>query len=431
MKRRVLLATLLLAASARAGAPPCPFAAGARPADTLPAGAPHGSQIPLDAIVVLMQENRSFDHYLGRLHFEGKRASEGEPRDAANPNPQGGAPVAAFHQRRYCEVADLDHSWNGTHREWNGGAMDGFTAANVDAHDPTGSRSMGYYDRRDLPFYYALYRKFATGDRFFCSLLSQTFPNRFYLLAGTSFGHIRNDFPGPTEFAQPTIFNRLDDAGVAWKVYSSQFPFANLFAYVRTTRQANVMPIAQYFADAANGTLPQVAFVDPIFADRPTRENDEHPPANVQVGQEFVSRVVKALFTSPQWRRAALFLTYDEHGGFFDHVPPPSACVPDAIPPMLEPGDEPGAFDRYGIRVPVVVVSPYARRRFVSHEAHDHTSILRFIATRFDLRALTARDANADPMLEFFDFGHPRFRKPPRLPKAQINPKRLAQCGPP
>src|SRR5207253_1852358 len=163
-----------------------------------------------------------------------------------------------------------------------------------------------------LPFYYALYRKFATGDRFFCSLLSQTFPNRFYLLAGTSFGHIRNDFPGPTEFAQPTIFNRLDDAGVAWKVYSSQFPFANLF----------------------------------------------------------------------------------------DHVPPPSACVPDAIPPMLEPGDEPGAFDRYGIRVPVVVVSPYARRRFVSHEAHDHTSILRFIATRFDLPALTARDANADPMLE-------------------------------
>ena len=422
MKRRVLLATLLLAASARAGAPPCPFAAGARPADTLPAGAPHGSQIPLDAIVVLMQENRSFDHYFGQ------RVNDTNP----NPLDPAAPPIHAYHETRYCEPADLDHSWNGSHTEFDNGKMDGFTKANVDPSDPTGSRTMGYYDRRDLPFYYALYRKFATGDRFFCSLLSQTFPNRFYLLAGTSFGHIRNDFfVATTEFAQPTIFNRLDDAGIAWKVYSSQLPFANLFAYVRNTRQANVVPIAQYFADAVNGTLPQVAFVDPIFADRPTRENDEHPPANVQVGQEFVSRVVKALFTSPQWRRAALFLTYDEHGGFFDHVPPPSACVPDAIPPMLQPGDEPGAFDRYGIRVPVVVVSPYARRRFVSHEAHDHTSILRFIATRFDLPALTARDANADPMLEFFDFGHPRFRKPPRLPKARINPKRLAQCGTP
>jgi len=169
--------------------------------------------------------------------------------------------------------------------------------------------------------------------------------------------------------------------------------------------------------------------VDPIFLDTPTVENDEHPPSNVQVGQEFVSRVVKALLTSPQWRHAALFLTYDEHGGFFDHVPPPAACAPDAIPPTLEPGDEPGAFDRYGIRVPVVVVSPYARRHFVSHTTHDHTSILRFIETRFDLPALTARDANADPMLEFFDFRRPRFKKPPRLPKATIDPARLQECA--
>jgi phospholipase C len=425
----LLLVTLLVAAPARAQAPACRFGAGALPVDTLAADAAHGAEIPLDTIVVLMQENRSFDHYLGRLHYQGKRASEGEPKGAANPNPQGGAPIAAFHQRRYCEVADLDHSWNGTHREWNAGKMDGFTAANVVPADPTGHRAMGYYDRRDLPFYYALYRKFATGDRFFCSVLSQTFPNRFYLLAGTSFGHIRNDFfVGPTEFSQPTIFNRLDDAGIAWKIYASQLPFADLFAYVRNTRQANVAPIARYFADAASGTLPQVVFVDPVFLDKPNIENDEHPPANVQVGQEFVARVVKALFTSPQWRRAALFLTYDEHGGFFDHVPPPPACVPDAIPPMLEPGDVPGTFDRYGIRVPVAVVSPYARRRFVSHVPHDHTSILRFIETRFDLPALTARDANADPMLEFFDFAHARFRKPPPLPKARIDAKRLAQC---
>jgi phospholipase C len=164
MKRLVLVVTFLLAAPAHAGVAACPFTAGALPADTLPAGAPRGAQIPLDTIVVLMQENRSFDHYFGRLHFQGKRKSEGEPRDARNPDPGGGASVKAFHQRRYCEVADLDHSWNGTHREWNEGAMDGFTAANVDAADPNGSRTMGYYDHHDLPFYYALYRKFATGD---------------------------------------------------------------------------------------------------------------------------------------------------------------------------------------------------------------------------------------------------------------------------
>src|SRR5205807_4667357 len=173
----------------------------------------------------------------------------------------------------------------------------------------------------------------------------------------------------------------------------------------------NVAPIAQYFVDALPGLFPQVAFVDPSFHATVNVENDEHPPTNVQMGQLFSSLVMTALFKSPNWSSTALFLTYDEHGGYYDHMPPPAACPPDDIPPMLEAGDEPGAFDRYGIRVPVVVVSPYARRRFVSHEAHDHTSILRFIATRFDLRALTARDANADPMLEFFDFGHPRFRK--------------------
>ncbi len=425
-----LLALLLLAPPARGQAPACPFAAGALPVATLPAGSPHGSQIPLETIVVLMQENRSFDHYFGRLHAQGKHASEAVPKGTSNPDPQGGAPIGTFHQTRYCEVADLDHSWNGTHREWNGGAMDGFTAANVTPADPSGRRTMGYYDRRDLPFYYALYRKFATADRFFCSVLSQTFPNRFYLLTGTSFGHIRNDFPsGPTEFAQTSIFHRLDDAGVTWKIYQSQFPFGDLFAYVRNTRQANVVPIAQYFTDAAAGALPQVAFVDPIFAGAPTVENDEHPPANVQVGQRFAASVVKALLKSPQWRAAAFFLVYDEHGGFFDHVPPPPACVPDGVPPILEAGDEPGAFDRYGIRVPLVVVSPWARRRFVSHTVYDHTSILRFIETRFDLPALTARDANADPMLELFDFQHARFRRPPRLPAAPIDARRLAQCA--
>ena len=216
---------------------------------------------------------------------------------------------------------------------------------------------------------------------------------------------------------------------MSWKIYFSQIAFADEFAYVRNHLPGNVVPVQDYYTDAAAGTLPQVSFVDPIFIAQATVENDEHPPADVQVGQSFVAQVVNALLASPQWDHAALFLTYDEHGGFYDHVPPPPACVPDAIPPMLESGDVPGAFDRYGIRVPAVVVSPYARPHYVSHRVYDHTSILRFIETRFDLPALTRRDANADPMLRMFKFRQPAFATPPTLPAAPIDQQQPADCA--
>jgi phospholipase C len=310
--------------------------------------------------------------------------------------------------------------------------MDGFTAANAVPLDPTGSRAMGFYDRRDLRYYYALYATFAMGDRYFASVPGPTYPNRFYLLAGTSFGHIRNDLPIGDQYDQPTIFGLLSRAGVSWKVYSGDFPFALLFNEARD-QSANLLPLSQYFADAAAGVLPQVAFLDPRFFGTANSESDEHPPANPQVGQAFVASVVQALMRSPDWNRSALFVAYDEHGGYYDHVSPPRACRPDDIPPMLEPGDVQADFDRLGVRVPVVVVSPFARRRFVSHRVHDHTSILRFIETRFDLPALTRRDANASPMLEFFDFRNPPFATPPQLPPATIDPERAAsECpGPP
>jgi phospholipase C len=379
-------------------------------------------------IVVLMQENRSADTYFGQLSIEGQPAYEPEPT-TGNPDPlHPGHTIVPFHKTTLCETSDLNHSWNGTHQEWDNGAMDGFTAANdinsdnSDAADPSGTRTMGFYDRNDLPFYYALYKKFATGDRYFASVLSQTFPNRFYLLAGTSFGHIRNDFPPPNGFTQPTIFNLLDAAHISWKIYFSQIPFAFEFAYVRNHVPGNVVPIKQYYDDAKAGALPQVSFVDPIFAGPPNVENDEHPPSNVQVGQQFARKIVNRLEKSPNWSTSALFFTYDEHGGFYDHVPPPAAVKPDNIAPMLQAGDTPGAFDRYGIRVPVVVVSPFARHHFVSHVVHDHTSILRFIEVRFGLPALTARDAAADPMLEFFDFAHPPFSTPPPFTKPAVTP---------
>ena len=137
------------------------------------------------------------------------------------------------------------------------------------------------------------------------------------------------------------------------------------------------------------------------------------------------------MVTSPLWSHTALFLTYDEHGGFWDHVPPPTACTPDGIAPLISPSDYQAQFDHFGIRVPFVAVSPYARKRYVSHTPTDQTSILRFIETRFDLPALTRRDANADPLLDLFDFAAPAFLKPPHLPPGNIDPKKQAECEDP
>ncbi len=383
----------------------------------------------LQHIVVLMQENRSFDDYFGQLNAYGQRRTAAEPTtgnaDPTNPN---GPAITPFHMPLPCQVADTNHSWTGTHAEIDGGKMDGFTAQNVDPADATGSRSMGYYDQTDLPFYYALANTFGIGDRYFASVPGPTYPNRFYEMTGTSFGHIQNDAPPPAGFTQKTIFGLLSDAGISWKVYYAQFPVASFFADVRAHAQ-NVVPIAQYFADAKAGTLPQVAFVEPMYIGTMSQESDEHPPANIQVGQQFTAGIVNALMASPNWTSSAFILTYDEHGGFYDHVAPPAAPAPDNIPPMLKPGDTPVGFTQYGVRVPFVVVSPFSKPHFVSHDVSDHTSILRFIERRYHLAPLTRRDAQANTLLEYFDFAHPHFDKPPVLPAATIDQAKAARCA--
>jgi phospholipase C len=390
-----------------------------------PQGSP-GDITKIDHVVVLMQENRSYDDYFSQLHFQGQPQSDAESQKP-NANPLGGPPIHPFLKSNPCEVADLDHSWNGTHNEWNGGRMDGFTAANVNPADPTGSRTMGYYDSKTLPFYYGIANEFSVADRYFASALTQTFPNRFYLLTGTSFGHIRNDI---AIYNQKTIFQSLGEAQppVSWKIYLASVQVELLFSYVRQHAAGHVFPISQYYADAANGTLPQVSFVESDgFGDKNT-ESDEHPPANVQVGEKFTHDAMNALVHSPNWSSSAFFLTYDEHGGYYDHVSPPPAPVPDDIAPMLQPGDTPAAFDRYGIRVPALVVSPYAKTHHVSHTVYDHTSILKFIETRFGLPALTRRDAAADPMLDMFDFTHVSHPNPV-LPDAPVDPAGVAACN--
>jgi phospholipase C len=405
-----------------AATPSCAFQAGALPAETLPESAPRGEQIPIEHIIVLMQENRSFDSYFGRLPASGHPDVDGLPAGASNPDAVG-TPVAAFHQTRYC-TADTNHEWTGSHEEFDDGKNDGFVTTN----NPDGERAMGYYDETDLPFYYALAKTFAIGDRYFCSLLGPTYPNRFYLLTATSFGHVRNDTP-PAPFPQRTIFDVLDEHQIDWKEYYGDVPFTTV---LRINRHNNRVKLSRFFSDAEAGTLPPVSFVEPAFSAVLGPETDEHPPVNIQVGQQFVAGVVQALLQSPNWATSALFLTYDEHGGFYDHVPPPAACVPDDIAPMHDPSDPgttfPAQFDRYGFRVPLVVVSPYVKPGFVSHRVYDHTSILRFIETRFELPALTARDANADPMLDLFDFSNPSLAEPPTLPEPTIDADRQQQC---
>jgi phospholipase C len=394
-------------------------------ASSAPPPPPGGGITNINHVVVLMQENRSFDDYFSRLHFSGQPQASVESQ-APNPNPLGGPPIHPFLRTNPCEVADLDHSWTAVHNEIDGGAMDGFTAANTDPRDPSGSRAMSYYDASTLPFYYSIANEFSFADHYFASVPGPTFPNRFYLLTGTSFGHIRNDI---ASYTQKTIFQSLDEAQppVSWKIYLASFQVEELFTYVQQHAAGHIEPLSQYYIDAANGTLPQVSFLESDPFGDVNHESDEHPPVNVQVGEKLVHDLMAALVASPDWSSSAFFLTYDEHGGFYDHVTPPPAPIPDNIPPMLGPGDTPAQFNQYGVRVPTIVVSPYAKAHYVSHVVYDHTSILRFIETRFGLPALTRRDALANPMLDMFDFSHVS-HPAPVLADAPIDPAGVAAC---
>lgn len=394
----------------------CIFPAGTLPGLSLAKNAPLGPQIPIDTIVIVMMENRSFDHMLGQL----PNAQVAEP-NVTNPDASG-APVARFHQTEYC-FGDTSHSWRGAHTEWDGGKNDGFVLAN----NPGGSRAMGYYTADDIPFFYALAKDFAVADHYHCSLLGPTEPNRMYLYAATSFGRIENM---PWFDQKSTIMEALEAGHVTWKVYSESIPGIGIFAGSAAPFYNKHFFDYQSFVDAARaGKLPQVVFVDPDLANEFGGGDDFHPPGDVQNGDHFLAGVVDTLTHSPQWRHAALFITFDEWGGLYDHVPPPAACPPDDLQPTLSANDPPGGFDRYGFRVPLIAVSPYVKPGYVSHHLYDHTSILRFIEARFLLPALTKRDANADPLFDLFDFTTPALLTPPALPAAALDAQKLSDCA--
>ena len=315
-------------------------------------------------IVVVMMENHSFDNIIGSIP---RRARHGPPVD--------GLPVRhgrqlAFNRdadgnKVYSERADTvcqDHAvpsqaWNASHISYDHGLNDGFVRA-------SGPRAMRFYGRRRrCPSRTRWQSTFPIGERYFCSCLAQTYPQFRYLLTGTSSGMIRTDsstFSVPA--ANGTIYDRFDQFGIDWKNYYDSLPASLVIPGVATATRGPrfVKGVQNFLDDAAAGRLPQFSFVNPDY-DAVSQEN----PQDVQFGDRFLAQVTQAVMGSPQWDRTVLFITYDEHGGYYDHVPPPAAIKPDAIPPLLQPGDVAGGFHRYGFRVPLdrrLAVGPQALR---------------------------------------------------------------------
>jgi phospholipase C len=382
----------------------------------------------IEHIVVLMMENHSFDNVLGMLghRVRSRRNVDGLAVDrhgrvtASNPDASG-HPVRATHFDTPCQLPSLpNQDWNSSHIALDGGRMDGFVRA-------SGPIAMRFYDQSDLPCTYALAARFPIGERYFQSCLAQTYPNRRFLLAGTASGTIATDVHELGKFPPPngTIFDRFDQHSIPWGIYYQNLPSAFIIKDFDTPpgRNARVQKMDRFYADAAAGHLPAVAMIDPDY-DTTSEEN----PQDIQVGEQFVHDIATAVMRSPNWPTTALLLTYDEHGGYYDHVPPPRAIPPDSTAPRLAPGDRPGGYDRYGFRVPFVVVSPWARPRYSSQIVQDHTSILRFIERKYNLGALTFRDANAADLTDYFDFRHPAFLHPPALPAAPPLAPGLARC---
>ena len=442
-------------------------------------------------IVVLVQENRSFDHYFGAMrqywldYGYSDQALAGLPQfptsapsgpaptnpgcDPASPFPASDCMVNAqspsmesYHLITQC-VENPSPSWNESHVDLNLFApatdsssdptsfLKGFvyTAAH-DArtiippyHDVIGKRAMGYYDGNDLNYYYFMASNFATSDSWFSPVMSRTPPNRMYLLAGTSQGHAYPLTSTSTLLTAPIIFQRLQEAGVSWKIYVRpgangcttatclyQLSYIQNFTYGQTILNQfpqNIQPDSQFVTDAENGTLPQVAFIEPPsevgLDEHPSDFDSGTPCCSVQAGAKYASSLVAAVMKG-SWKDTIFILTFDEFGGFYDHVPPMKTVSPDGIPPSdlltddvctVETGPT-CDFVYTGYRVPLIVISPFTRKHFVSHTPADYTAILKLIETRFGLSALTNRDAAQMTMEEFFDFKNPSWVTPPSPP---------------
>jgi phospholipase C len=460
-----------------------PVEPGSRPRPDLPIGSDLLPQIK--HIVVLMMENHSYDNYLGMLAGRGEGLAcgpDGTPL-AASPG-QDGSPVRAHHLTSAVQVERVPtQSWNVSHLQYADGRCDGFVNSIeqfVPGADP--AVPMGYWTEADLPFYYGLARTFPLADHWFCSCLGPTFPNRRFMIAGTAHGLI-DDLPWDlVDYPEAgTIFDLLTRNGIDWvnyhNVHSSKpllkrvlglpgliaarrfASIGRLFPSLVHAARGNISftaglyplglagivrhlrPAQQFFADADAGTLPPFSIVDPDFGDF-----SEENPQDIRKGESFASEVISRVMHGKGWPDTLLIWTYDEPGGYYDHVPPPAAVPPDDVlakdlvlawpswvrallRPLLraaltelENADAgPRTYDRYGLRVPAVLVSPYARPGYVTSTVYDHTSILKLVQQKWNLPSLTRRDAAAASPLEALDLeGEPAFLTPPELPKPSL-----------
>ncbi|HET7310993.1 MAG TPA: alkaline phosphatase family protein [Mycobacteriales bacterium] len=375
-RRRLLLATAGSAAGAALGG------AAASPRPTA-AELPGPGQSGLDHIVVVMMENRSFDHFLGWVPGADGRQAGLVYRD------DHGRAHHTHHltTRQGCGYNDPSHTYTGGRIQFNHGRCDGFARGHND------DLALGYYTRDDLPFYGPLTSNATVCDRSFASLLAATLPNRNYIHAGRT-DRMRNEY---FRAHIPTIWDRLSAAGVPATYFFSDLSYLGLWG-------DRYVPMAERFdsflARAASGTLPQVSYLDPPF-DRTSVHGsaDDHPHCDIHRGQSFLSVVAQALVTSPLWSKTALVITYDEWGGFFDHVPPPRF----ADERRLEGRDRHQA----GFRVPTFILSPFARRGHVDHGVYDHASVVKLITWRFGLKSLAPRDFYARNLAAAMDFRRP------------------------
>jgi len=458
-----------------------PGRAGDRPRPDLPPGTDLLPQIR--HIVVLMMENHSYDNYLGMLAGRGEGLAQGPAGAPAAANPRAdGSTVGAHRLAATTQVAHVPtQSWHASHLQWNGGRCDGFVHS-VEATVPGATAAdaavpMGYWTEEDLPFYHGLARTFPLADHWFCSCLGPTFPNRRFLLAGTAHGLI-DDLPfGMVDYPpNGTVFDLLTSHGLSWRNYHQASPGgvvlkralggAGLTALRRLaslgrwfpplvhavtgnkTFTADLYPLGlarcllhlssadRFFAAADAGTLPAFSLVDPDF-----KTCSEENPQDIRRGESFAAEVINRVMHGKGWPHTLLIWTYDEHGGYFDHVPPPPATPPDDVPGrsllalpawaraglkpffahyLAEVADldtGPVRYDRYGFRVPAVIVSPYARPGYVTSQVFDHTSVLKLVERKWNLPPLTARDAAAAAPLDALDLdGEPAFLDPPSLP---------------
>lgn len=364
------------------------------PASPAHAGADPATATPIRHFIFLMQGDRTFDNYFGTYP-----GADGIPDQTCQAlvqsRPQSGC-VRPF-ALHATTPAPLEPGQNVITAQINGGKMDGFVAAYV-ARGQDGTPAMGYYDQRDLPFYWDVAQRYVLFDKFFAPVPYGYRTNRAYWVAGAAQAGGGDKVPAGGYGNQPTIFDRLQAAGVSWKFYVQDYqptetfraktpsdpaaqtvrvPLLNYARFVDDPQlNSHIVDLDQYYRDLADGTLPAVAYVA-------SSGSSERSARAIDAGQNLVHSMVTQLMMSQFWSSSALMWSYDGSGGWFDHVPPPAGM---------------------GLRVPTLLVSPYAKRGQVNHTQLDYTSALKFVEQNWGIAPLTARDAAAANLSSAFDF---------------------------